>query len=166
MRRLILMRHAKSSWKDFNTDHERPLSARGRRDAPRVAARLVELGWEPDRVLYSDSRRTTETWQRMARRFTVEPELDARRSLYLGGLRPLEQALLQTPSSVRTVLALGHNPDWERAVAHLCGRPVRMTTANAALLELPDLPWSDFEHTRGVARLIDLVRPKELGSDE
>ena len=58
-RRLMVMRHAKSSWKSqVPTDHERPLNERGRRDAARVGKRLAELGWVPDFVVSSDSRRT------------------------------------------------------------------------------------------------------------
>jgi len=65
-RRLMLMRHAKSAWQSqAPSDHERPLNERGRRNAPRVGKRLAELGWVPDHVIGSDSRRTRETWERM-----------------------------------------------------------------------------------------------------
>ena len=48
-RRLMLMRHAKSSWKSqVPTDHERPLNERGRRDAARVGKRLAKLGYDYD----------------------------------------------------------------------------------------------------------------------
>ena len=57
-RTLLVMRHAKSSWSTGVTDHERPLNARGRADAPRMAAALRELGWIPDHVLCSDAERT------------------------------------------------------------------------------------------------------------
>jgi hypothetical protein len=87
-RRLMIMRHAKSSWRSqVPTDHERPLNTRGRRDAGRVGKRLARLGWVLDVVVGSDSRRTRETWERMERRF---PETRARftRALYAGG--PME----------------------------------------------------------------------------
>ncbi len=64
--RLIIMRHAKSDWNSgAASDHARPLNKRGRRDAPRVANRLGELGWQPDYVISSDSRRTRETLELM-----------------------------------------------------------------------------------------------------
>ena len=88
-RRLMLMRHAKSSWKSqVPTDHERPLNERGRRDAARVGKRLAKLGWVPDLVVGSDSRRTEETWERMQKRF---PDARVRftRALYAGGPREL-----------------------------------------------------------------------------
>ena len=66
-RRLIIMRHAKSSWTSGAlSDHERPLNARGIRDAPRVGAALVKRGWLPQLVLSSDSERTRETFAGMS----------------------------------------------------------------------------------------------------
>ena len=57
-RRLIVMRHAKSSWKNESLrDHERPLNKRGRRDAPRIGEELASLGWVPQRVISSDATR-------------------------------------------------------------------------------------------------------------
>lgn len=162
-RRLILMRHAKSAWEDYASDHERPLDPRGRRDAPFIAAHLADLGWQPDLVLLSDSRRTTETWQRMAQRFATEPEQRARRSLYLGGLGAIQAEIQALPEHARTVLALGHNPDWEFAVRFWSGLPTHLTTANAALLELPDRPWHDLAERPSVGRLVTVLRPKELG---
>ncbi|TVQ86759.1 MAG: histidine phosphatase family protein [Deltaproteobacteria bacterium] len=163
-RRLILMRHAKSSWKGPEPDHERPLNPRGRRDAPRVARELCALGWEPELVLLSDSRRTTETWQRMSRWFSTEPQVVPRRSLYLSGFGAVQHELMGLPERASTALVLGHNPDWESAVSFLVGEPVRMTTANAALLEFP--PVESWEHAvarPSQARLITVIRPKELG---
>ena len=49
--RLIVMRHAKSSWSDASLDdHNRPLNKRGRRDAPRIAQELHNREWIPDRI--------------------------------------------------------------------------------------------------------------------
>ncbi|MEE3242683.1 MAG: histidine phosphatase family protein, partial [Candidatus Thermoplasmatota archaeon] len=64
--RLILMRHAKSSWKYPDlSDHERPLNKRGRKAAVKVAKELIRLEWIPDKLYSSDSERTKETWSRM-----------------------------------------------------------------------------------------------------
>src|SRR5687768_14403802 len=61
MKTLLLMRHAKSSHDGEMPDHERPLNERGRRDAPRMAERLMEAGVVPDRILCSTARRAVET---------------------------------------------------------------------------------------------------------
>ena len=58
---LIVMRHAKSSWKTAEPDHRRPLSPRGVRDA--TVAGGILAGYRLDRVLSSSSMRTRQTWQ-------------------------------------------------------------------------------------------------------
>ncbi|XP_043688766.1 uncharacterized protein At3g52155, chloroplastic isoform X2 [Telopea speciosissima] len=61
-RRLILLRHAESSWEDRTLrDHERPLSKAGRVDAISVSHKLQQLGWIPELILSSDAARTRET---------------------------------------------------------------------------------------------------------
>lgn len=164
MKRLILMRHAKSSWKQEGVDdHERPLNARGQRDAPRVAARLAELGWRPERVVLSDARRTRETWALMAGPLGRPPAVETRR-LYLAGLGAIRQEARALPDEVGSALLLGHNPGWEEAASALSGDAVGMTTANAALLESGAATWA--EALAGPWRLVALIRPKDLpGAD-
>jgi phosphohistidine phosphatase SixA len=160
-KRLIIMRHAKSSWTSAAaTDHERPLNKRGRRAAPRVAARLSELGWVPDLVIASDSQRTRETWQRMQAEFPHSIDEHFSRAFYHGGLSAIADACTMVDEDISTLLVLGHNPGWEDAVAGLGGRWVRMTTANAALLESDNNDWSDIMHTDW--ELVTILRPKEL----
>ena len=78
MRTLILMRHAKSSWDNSAlSDHERPLNARGRREAPVTGRRLRDAGIHPEATISSDSARTQETWNELWQFFpNVEPVFD------------------------------------------------------------------------------------------
>jgi len=155
------MRHAKSSWTSgAATDHQRPLNKRGRHAAPRVGARLHELNWIPDLVIASDSQRTRETWQCMQAEFPHPIEEYFSSAFYHGGLADITSACTMLDENISTLLVLGHNPGWEDAVAKLCGQWVRMTTANAALLESDFDDWADVREAHWV--LIDLLRPKEL----
>ncbi|MFM7854987.1 MAG: SixA phosphatase family protein, partial [Flammeovirgaceae bacterium] len=62
MKKLYIIRHAKSSWDEPDlADFERPLSDRGKRDAPRMAKRLKEKRLTPDAVLTSPARRAKNT---------------------------------------------------------------------------------------------------------
>jgi len=160
-KRLIIMRHAKSSWTSgAATDHQRPLNKRGRNAAPLVGARLRDLGWIPDLVIASDSQRTRETWQRMQAEFPDSIEERFNSDFYHGGLADIANACARLTNDISTVLVLGHNPGWEGAVAELAGQWVRMTTANAALLESDIDGWAKtMEQNWG---LVDVLRPKEL----
>ncbi len=161
-RRLILLRHAKSSWKDERqTDHERPLNRRGRESAPAVGARLLELGWRPDAVWSSDATRTVETWERMAEALGAgHVPIRFTRDLYLAGLAEIRTLARGWDDDLETVLVLGHNPGWENAASELSGRSTEMTTANAALLSGHGATWSEALGTTWT--LVDLVRPRDL----
>jgi phosphohistidine phosphatase SixA len=164
-RRLVLMRHAKSSWKsDAETDHERPLNERGKRDAPRVAKRLVELGWIPEMVLSSDSERTRQTWERAKAAFAAEPPITFTRRLYLAGIGEVRSELTQVPSDVRTLMLLGHNDGWEEVLTFLTGEDHRLPTASAALLEAPGTTWTEAWNEAPKWKIHEIVRPKELRS--
>ena len=143
-RRLVVMRHAKSSWSSgAPTDHARPLNKRGRRDAPKVGEFLATTGWAPDLVLSSDSLRTRETWE------CLEPTLGAVDPIFLGtlyhaGIDALRREIPDRATDAhQTVLVLGHNPGWENAVNWLTGRPTRLKTADAALLVGEGPTWAE-----------------------
>lgn len=161
-RRLIVVRHAKAAPADHGPDHARPLTERGRRDARRVAERLVELGWVPQRVLSSDSARTLETWEHMSDRLPAGIPLLPSRRLYNAGIPELKELLSEQPDEVSAVMAVGHNPGWENVVSLLTGNLVAMGTAHAALLLRP-LPGWNRAFEPGTWQLVELLRPKEEG---
>lgn len=155
------MRHAKSSWDSgAPTDHQRPLNGRGRRDAPRVARELEQLGWVPDFVSSSDSQRTRETWAGMAPSLGEDIEVRFSHGLYHAGLGDLQGEAASWPESATTILTLGHNPGWQQALGTLSGQWHEMTTANAALLVGQGSTWADALEKDW--DLEALLRPREL----
>jgi len=145
------MRHAKSDWNDASlSDHQRPLNARGQRDAPRMAEKLSELGWMPSRVLTSDSHRTMETLVLM-RRVLGERPTEALSNLY----HPTVSTLLACMASTQleeTLMILSHNPATELVVYEITGEYHPMPTAACALFIELDGEWECQQ----------ILRPKEL----
>ncbi|MGY8768866.1 MAG: SixA phosphatase family protein [Pirellulales bacterium] len=162
LKRLILMRHAKSSWKDGLSDHERTLNKRGRKNAPLIANSLIQLGWQPELVLSSDANRTRETWQLMSDQFEQAPKTIFLNSLYLAGIRDIRNAIAQAGDQHSTIMLLGHNPGWEQAASFLSGQDTLFTTANAALLSLEHTSWKEALLQQGAWELHGIIRPKEL----
>jgi phosphohistidine phosphatase len=110
MKRVYLLRHAKSSWKDGSlADRERPLAGRGRRAAKAVARHLEKERLRPDLVLCSPARRTRETLERVEGGFgdRVEARLDE--ALYGASESKLLACLKALPREVGSVLLIGHN---------------------------------------------------------
>ena len=151
VRRLIVMRHAKSSWKDPNLDdHERPLNNRGRRDAPIVADAIFDRSWIPELILVSSSKRTLQTLEGMSHRMGKTP-FEVRPGIYHATVIDL-MVELEDMLNVGTTMILGHNPGSELLVNHLSGEWHTMPTATAVLLLHSGSSWS----------VEDVIRPKEI----
>lgn len=106
---LLLIRHAKSDWGDASLpDHERPLNARGRRDAPRMGRWIAEMGFAPQEVLCSDALRTRETLDLMLPEWPAPPQVAHRPALYHATPEGI-LAVLGDAASHRVAL-VGHNP--------------------------------------------------------
>jgi phosphohistidine phosphatase len=163
LRRLIILRHAKSSWPDSPIDdRERALSERGRRDAPRVGARLAEAGWVPEVVLSSDARRTHETWELVRDELGGAPRVEWWQTLYHTGIDAFQLAVGGIESEAHTVMLIGHNPGCEEAVEWLTGQQVRITTGNAVLLEKRSASWRRAITSRAEWHLVEVIRPREI----
>lgn len=110
---LILLRHAKSDWPDGVADHERPLTERGRRDAPRTGAWLVANGRVPDRAVVSTALRTRQTYELAAEAFpdgAEGPEVLKKDDLYAASAGEMLEVIRETPESVGTLMIVSHNP--------------------------------------------------------
>jgi len=159
---LLVLRHAKSSWDDPSLDdHERPLNARGERDAPRMGRLLRKQRLSVELIISSDALRARLTAQAVADAIGYRGQilLDAR--LYHASVTDILAVLRSAVEHVTTALIVGHNPGLEDLVARLTGEPEGLPTAALAQIALPIDRWRDLTtSTRG--RLVGLWRPKEL----
>ena len=158
-RKLLLMRHAKSSWSDAHmSDHDRPLNARGRATADGMAHLLRRRGLCPDTVLHSTARRTTETWLRMCALLPAVETLHACDDLYLAGSDALREVLTPLPPTAQTVLVLGHNPGWERAVETFSGKTLAMKTGDLVVLTAPADSWVELMSRTAMWAYVETIK--------
>jgi phosphohistidine phosphatase len=170
MRRLTLLRHAKSSWDDtVPRDFDRPLNAKGLKAARTMGRYMRDEALSFDHVVASPAVRVVETldgvWEGYGR--TLKPVWDRR--IYLASCVNLLDVVKETPDSVQDVLMAGHNPGLEDLVLMLVpdreGDALRdsleekFPTAALATLEF-DGPWTDLEPR--TARLTRFIRPRDL----
>jgi phosphohistidine phosphatase len=165
MGRLYLLRHAKSSWDDpALADFERPLAPRGRKAAKRIADHAAREGIRPELVICSPAARARETLERVAPGLG-EPEVEFDERLYGATEDELLARLREVPSSVGSVLLVGHNPGTAQLLALLVGTgrplPAEVPTGALASLSFPT-GWGDLGP--GLASLDAFVVPRELGS--
>ncbi len=162
MKTLLILRHAKSSWKDDTLpDHDRPLNKRGKQDAPRMGKLLQEKGLVPDLIISSTAKRARKTAEMVAEESGYEGEIQLERDLYAFEPTAYLDELAQIEDHYQIVLIVGHNPGLEELVEQLTGEFARLPTAALAQVSLPVESWSDLdEETQG--QLSNLWRPKEL----
>ncbi|WP_432136869.1 MULTISPECIES: SixA phosphatase family protein [unclassified Streptomyces] len=121
LRRLVILRHAKSAWPEGTPDHGRPLAPRGRRDAPAAGRALAEADCLPDLALCSTALRARRTWELTSAQWGTPPPVRYDERLYAADAPDLLDVLHETPPEVRTLLLVGHNPGLTDLVLTLAG---------------------------------------------
>ena len=166
MKRLTLLRHAKSSWDNRRlADHDRPLAGRGRRDAPRMGQRLAAHGLKPDLLLCSTARRARETAELVAPPLGAPPVAhDA--DIYLATPGALLAVLARQDDAVDELVMIGHNPGFtELANMLLPGlRLGNLPTAGAVALTADAATWRDFDSAAYALRFYDYPKNPEPAS--
>ncbi|HEY8564040.1 MAG TPA: histidine phosphatase family protein [Beijerinckiaceae bacterium] len=171
MRRLLLLRHAKSDWPEGVQDLDRALAPRGREAAPRMGAYLAAEHLLPDLVVVSPARRTRETWD-LVRPFLGDVETRVEPRLYEATVDRLLEVVRDADAEARALLMIGHNPGFEDLARRLTGHGDRYAfarlaqkypTAGLAVIDFPLERWAEVEPRAG--RLDRFVTPKTLGAD-
>jgi phosphohistidine phosphatase len=158
---LLLLRHAKSNWKNSAvTDPERPLNGRGRRAAQLVGRYIRSQKIEFPLVLSSPATRARETVELVlkASRAVTEVRYDER--IYDATPLELLQVVSQLDEDKAHVLIVGHNPGLEELIGLLTGQVRRMPTAALAMLETSANKWEKV--SPGKSKLAWFIRPKDL----
>lgn len=166
--RLIMTRHAKSSWPDDAIDdHARPLNSRGRRSATAIGHWLNREGFLPDVVLSSDSARTRETWGLITAQLEAEPTVSFTPALYLASANAILEHL-QRIGDASTALLLAHNPGIARAAEELAAvcpdHPQfrQYPTGATTVFDIDISSWSQLGWRSGNVRAF--MVPRELES--
>jgi len=166
MKTLLLMRHAKSSWKDEKlNDHERPLKKRGKKDAKRMAKEMLKNDLVPDLILSSSATRASETVEAVVKNLDSDVETVFSRELYMAEPEDFLEFLSAIHNLHQTVMIVGHNPGLETLLQILGGEIDALPTAGLAQLELPLDSWQDISFET-VGALVGFWTPKNLAKNE
>ena len=163
MKRLILTRHAKSSWDDPNSpDHERPLNDRGRAAAKDLGQWLASRGYLPGEVLCSDAKRTQETWEGLA--LQGAPAASLKPALYHAGPDVMLAVLRHATADV--VMVVGHNPGIAEFASRIVAQPpthegfAHYPTGATLVCDFAVDSWDQVGWSLGVVD--DFIVPREI----
>ena len=158
LRKIILLRHAKSSWEDRSLrDFDRPLSKRGMNDTKLMKVHMASLLKEVDEIFSSPSIRTSQTIKQLAPEFSYVKYLER---LYLGDVSVVLSLLESIHTQIKTVMIVGHNPYIQETMETLSKKPVeKFPTCAAAVFSLKE-GWS--KTAIPIVNLEKFIKPRDF----
>lgn len=166
MKKLLLIRHAKSDWShEGMKDHDRPLSARGLRDAPRMAAQMAGRAFRPDKVISSSATRALQTvayfmesWQYADSGLLINPQI------YEAWGAHLPKIINELDDQWQQVVLVGHNPGFTDLANRYQEEPIpNIPTCGIVLIQGNVDRWVDFDFP--AAQVKSFWYPKQLFPD-
>ena len=165
MKRLILARHAKSSWDNaLLSDIDRPLNKRGKKNAPVMAQHLKQLGIQVDVILSSPANRAFTTAQHYADSLlNSSGQLITRDDIYMADERELYEIIEQVSNSVNCLMLVGHNPTMTSFANRLSGQMIaNVPTCGVVVIDFEMEGWQEIESRQG--RMRYFAYPKKLAA--
>ena len=162
MKTLLILRHAKSSWKhDDLADHDRPLKKRGEQAAALMGELIRRHDLTPQRIISSTAKRALKTAELVAEACHYEGRIIATRALYGAEPDDFVEVLRTLSDADERVMIVGHNPDLEMLLESLTGAMESLPTAALAQVALPIDAWQALEEDTS-GQLVRLWTPSTL----
>ncbi len=163
MKRLFIVRHAKSSW-DFPEldDSARPLNKRGKRNAPEMGQRLANRKVVPESIISSPAKRASDTAKLIAKEISFEShKIQNEPMFYLASVKNMVAVLQAVPNDVETLMVFGHNPGLTDLANFLSGADIyNIPTCGIAEIEFSISSWKEVEINTGDLKSFDY--PKKI----
>lgn len=160
MKKVYLIRHAKSSWKDFSLDDfERPLNNRGKSDATLMGVKLHDKKVVPDTILSSPAVRAKTTAEIIAKKIGFEKEIVYKKDIYEASATTLHKILTKIADKKSIVFLLGHNPSLNELAENYIHFNENIPTCAVVEIEFDCNSWADISAEN--ARLVSFDYPKK-----
>jgi phosphohistidine phosphatase len=165
---LLLLRHAKSSWKDSSlNDHDRPLNKRGEKDGPRMGKILKDFDMTPDLVISSTAKRAVETAKLVAKNCGYDKKIETNSKLYASTVDDYIDVICSIDDKYQKILVIGHNPIIEDFIQRLFTRTEIIPTCTLVQILLNIKSWN-FLRQVGYkdVNLVRIIRPEDIDIQE
>lgn len=161
MKKLFLIRHAKSSWDNpALADFDRPLNTRGEKNASMMAKRLIQKGISPDLIYSSSANRAKTTALLITKELQCVNKLVFKDELYDTEPLHIIAIINQTPHDVNTLFVVGHNPELGELASYLVGLEENIPTSGIVEIAINANDWSNF--SKQECSLVSFDYPKKL----
>jgi len=157
MKRLFLIRHAKSSRDDpALADKDRPLNDRGKRDAPKMGALLAKRRVKPNLILSSSAVRALDTAEIIAEKIDYKRKnIRVEDRLYAVEADKLLDVIRRLGDELDCVMLIGHNPELTELAHRLSSKITDMPTCAVAEFTFDSKSWSRIGKDNPVKVVLD-----------
>ena len=160
MKRLFILRHAKSSWNDPDlADFDRPLNDRGLNAAPFMGEVIARKRYFPDTILSSPAKRAAQTAILVKEAAGANAVITYDERIYEASPQALRQIVSELGEEKESAMIVGHNPGMEGFIKFLTGLLEPMPTTSVAAIDLKIENWNELAAECGT--LLEVLRPKE-----
>jgi phosphohistidine phosphatase len=147
MKKLVLIRHSKSSWKNLElNDFDRPLNKRGKKNAPFMAQKLKDYSISPDIILSSSARRAKTTAKVFKDVFKFDKKITYNQNIYDASLEDLINIISNIDNTLDTVFLIGHNPSLNMLCSKLVNFYENIPTTGIVVLQSDIKNWKKLEN--------------------
>ncbi|QOY51714.1 SixA phosphatase family protein [Candidatus Sulfurimonas baltica] len=160
MKKLYIIRHAKSSWKNSSlSDFDRPLNKRGITDAPLMGKVLKGKKVSPDAIISSPALRAKTTAQIISKKLNFNKHIIYDENIYEANVDTLMNVVKRANKEDSIVFIFGHNPGLNMLAESLVGLHENIPTCGVVELEFACKKWSEISPEN--AKLISFDYPKK-----
>jgi len=161
MKKLFIVRHAKSDWHNELEDFDRPLNNRGETDAPIMAQKINNMGFSPDIIISSPAKRAITTASYFAKEFDYSLDcIQKEKEIYSVGHRFSLELITGLSDKLNSAMIFGHNPDHSHLATYLSNTQIgNMPTCAVVGIEFETDKWSDIIKSK--VKLLCFEYPKK-----
>lgn len=163
MKKIVVLRHAKSDWSKGLPDFERPLNKRGQKDAPVMGTILAAMKEVPDIIISSPAVRAKLTAKTVAKYSQYEGNIVWHEDFYYGDDESIISELKKLPDNIESAMVVGHNDTLEILIAELTSDGsfrLKFPTAAIAIISVDIGSWDELKQSSG--ELHNLITPKSI----
>jgi len=162
MKKIMIMRHAKSDWADNTVrDFDRPLNKRGMLAAPEMGNEIKRLNLRPDLIISSPALRAKMTAEAVAEKIGYTNKIIWDKSYYFAYTGDIFKSIKSLDENIEKLLIFGHNPTWSSIAEKLSGQYFNMKTAQLVVVEF-DGKWKDLKDFS--CKVVTSISPKDLAN--
>ena len=162
MKRLYLLRHAKSSWKNQDLDDfDRPLNDRGKRDVPVMGRRLKKANVQTDLIISSPAKRAHKTAKIIAKEIGFpKKRILTDEAIYLADVPTLLDVIQHIDNAFQQVILVGHNPGFTDLATYFTEVQIdNIPTCGIFCIDFDIQSWKEVSARKG--KFIFLDYPKK-----